>query len=205
LLENLQRTDEWQAWVAERSKNDQILPQYRAEALVGLAAKQNTCANDITDTDQTKKTVTKEGKQVFEFVKPQNDADYQQLKQCVEQGNGIIDQALALEPAEVKNAVNLDVKPLTDQQLNEKLDLLRVFESARSYKASLLVQAMRLAEMEGRTADRDRLKSEADAARENFLALSNKTKEIQNEIDARAAAKEAAANPANSNANSQAK
>ena len=41
LLENLQRTDEWQAWVTERSKNDQILPQYRAEALVGLDAKQN--------------------------------------------------------------------------------------------------------------------------------------------------------------------
>src|SRR6185369_16809197 len=99
LLENLQRTDEWQAWVTERSKNDQILPQYRAEALVGLAAKQNTCANDITDTDQTKKTVTKDGKQVFEFVKPQNDADLQQLKQCVEQGNALIDQALALEPA----------------------------------------------------------------------------------------------------------
>ena len=207
LLENLQRTDEWQAWVTERSKNEQILPQYRAEALVALAAKQNTCANDITDTDQTKKTVTKEGKQVFEFVKPQNDADFQQLKQCVDQGNALIDQALALEPAEVKNAVNLDVKPLTDQQLSEKLDLLRVFESARSYKASLLVQAMRLAEMEGRTADRDRLKGEADAARENFLTLSNKTKEIQNEIDARAAAKEAAANPANANANanSQAK
>jgi hypothetical protein len=207
LLENLQRTDEWQAWVTERSKNDQILPQYRAEALVGLAAKQNTCANDITDTDQTKKTITKEGKQVFEFVKPQNDADYQQLKQCIDQGNALIDQALALEPADVKNAANLDVKPLSDQQLSEKLDLLRVFESARSYKASLLVQAMRLADMEGRTQDRDRLKAEADAARERFLELSNVTKAIQNEIDARNAAKDAAANPegGNSNANSQAK
>jgi len=201
LLENLQRTDEWQAWVNERAKNDQILPQYRAEALVSLAAKQNTCANDITDTEQTKKTVTKDGKQVFQFVKPANDADYQQLKQCAEQGNNLIDQALALEPAEVKSSANLDVKPLTDQQLKDKLDLLRVFESARSYKASLLVQSMRLAEMEGRTADRDRLKTESDAAREDFLALSNKTKEIQNEIDARNAAKEAAAN-ANANANS---
>ena len=207
LLENLQRTDEWQAWVVERSKNEQILPQYRAEALVGLAAKQNTCANDITDTDQTKKTVTKDGKQIFEFVKPQNEADYQQLKQCIDQGNALIDQALALEPADVKNAASLDVKPMSDQQLNEKLDVLRVFESARSYNASLLVQAMRLAEMEGRTQDRDRLKTEADAARERFLELSNVTKAIQNEIDARNAAKEAAANPesGNSNANSQAK
>ena len=69
---------------------------------------------------------------------------------------------------------------------------LRVFESARSYKASLLVHAMRLAEMEGRTADRDRFKSEADAAKQASVDLSDVVKKIQTEIDARAAAKEAA-------------
>ncbi|MFN6964085.1 MAG: hypothetical protein ACK4S4_10010 [Pyrinomonadaceae bacterium] len=196
LLENLQRTDEWQNWVTERSKNDQIEPQHRAEALVSLSAKQNTCANDITDTEQTKKTITKDGKQIFQFVKPANEADYQQLKQCVEQGNSLIDQALSLEPDRVKTAKNIDVKGLSDDELRKTLDLLRVFESARSYKASLLVQAMRLAEMEGRIPDRDRLKTESETAKAAFLELSEKTKEIQNEIDARAAAKEAEQNPA---------
>ena len=35
--------------------------EQRAEALTSLAAKKNTCANDITDTEQTKKTITKDG------------------------------------------------------------------------------------------------------------------------------------------------
>ena len=65
--------------------------------------------------------------------------------------------------------------------------MLKVFESARSYNASLKVQAMRLAEMEGRTADRDRLKAEADEAKAQFTELSEVNRAIQNEIDARKA------------------
>jgi hypothetical protein len=89
---------------------------------------------------------------------------------------------------------------LTDQQLKENLELFKVFESARSYKASLDAQAMRLADMEGRTADRDALKAQADAGRARFLELSTVDKAIQDEMDARRAAEEEAAN-ANANAN----
>ena len=42
LYENLQKTDDWQKWVTDRSTNTSIQPQYRAEALTALAAKQNT-------------------------------------------------------------------------------------------------------------------------------------------------------------------
>jgi len=170
LLENQQKGDEWLNWVTERSKNEQIKPENRAEALVSLAAKKNTCAGDIDDTDKTKKTVTKDGKQVFQYVKPENPDDLNTLRQCVNDGMALVDQALALEgPAGIDNAKNIDVKKASDEELKKKGDLLRVFESARSYKASLLVHAMRLAEMEGRTADRDRFKAEADAAKQSFV------------------------------------
>ena len=202
LLENQQKGDEWLNWVTERSKNEQIKPENRAEALVSLAAKKNTCAGDIDDTDKTKKTVTKDGKQVFQYVKPENPEDLNTLRQCVNDGMALVDQALALEgPAGIDNAKNIDVKKASDEELKKKGDLLRVFESARSYKASLLVHAMRLAEMEGRTADRDRFKSEADAAKQSFVDLSDVVKNIQTEVDARTAAKEAAES-ANANANS---
>src|SRR5437762_2983716 len=172
LLENLHRNDEWLTWVTERAKNEQILPQNRAEALISLAAKKNTCANDITDTDKTKKTVTVAGKQVFQFTKPANPQDFETLKGCVSEGMTLIDQAMALEPDRVKQAKSLDIKSLTDEQLRDNLELFRIFESGRSYKASLLIQQMRAAEMDGRTADRDRLKSEADVVRNSFLELS---------------------------------
>jgi len=201
LLENLQKNDEWLTWVTERANNQNIKPENRAEALVSLAAKKNTCANDITDNDKTKKTVTQNGKQVFQFVKPENPEDLNTLRGCINDGMNFVDQALALEgPANVESLKNIDVKSATDAELAKRAELLRVFESARSYKASLLIQEMRLAEMEGRTADRDKLKAEADAAKNHFLELSDVTKSIQDEIDARNAAKEAAES-ANANAN----
>ena len=205
LYENLGMTDDWQKWVTARSNDQSIEPQYRAEALTSLAAKQNTCANDITDTEQTKKTITVAGKKEYQFVKPANPDDFTKLTTCVDTGMKLVDQALALETDQVKNAKNLDVKGLTDEQLKTNGDMLRVFESARSYKASLTIQAMRIAEMESRTADRDRLKSEAEAARQSFLDLSDVVKKIQDEVDARAAAKEAANNPAAANANANKK
>lgn len=200
LLDNLQRGDEWNQWVTERSNAADIEPQNRAEALTSLAARKNTCANEVTDTEQTKKTVKKDGKDVFQWVKPENPADLETLRACVTDGLKLIDQAVALEPQEVKNAASLDIKSLTDQQLKQKLDLFKVFESARSYKASLDAQAMRLADMEGRTADRDNLKAQADAGREKFLELSKIDKAIQDEMDARRAAEEQAEN-ANAAAN----
>ena len=207
LYENLQQTDKWLDWVTKRSANTSIPPEQRAEALTSLAAKKNSCANDITDTEQTKKTITKDGKQAFQFVKPAKPEDFETLKQCVAEGNQLTAQAIALETPEVKNAKSLDIKSLTDAQLKEKQDLLKVFESARSYRASLMIQDMRLAEMDGRTPDRDRLKTESEAARAGFLEISDVVKKIQAEIDARVAAAEAAAtgdrgnkNAANANA-----
>jgi len=201
LLENLQRTDEWQAWVTARANDQSIKPENRAEALVSLAAKKNTCANDITDTDKTKKTITQGGKQVFQFIKPESPEELTSLQGCVNDGMNFIDQALAQEgPAGVAEAKTINVKSATDEELRKRQDLLRVFESARSYKASLLIQSMRLAEMEGRTADRDKFKTDAETAKNNFLDLSTVVKDIQGEIDERTAAREAAENE-NSNAN----
>ncbi len=200
LLDNLQKPTEWQQWVTDRSNSTDIEPQNRAEALTSLASRKNTCANEVTDTEQTKKTVKKDGKDVFQWVKPENPAELETLRGCVADGLKLIDQAVALEPDAVKNATTLNIKSLTDQQLKQNLDLLKVFESARSYKASLDAQAMRLADMEGRTADRDALKTQADAGREKFLELSKVDKAIQDEMDARRAAEEEAAN-ANANAN----
>lgn len=199
LYENLQQNDKWLDWVTKRSTNTSIPPEQRAEALTSLAAKKNSCANDITDTEATKKTVTKDGKQAFQFVKPANPEDFETLKRCIDEGTQLIDQAIALETPEVKNAGSFDIKGSTDADLVKRMDLLKVFESARSYKASLLIQAMRLAEMDGRTADHDRLKAESDAARKSFLELSDVVKKIQAEIDERKAVAEAAATGGNRN------
>jgi hypothetical protein len=198
LYENLNKQDEWRQWVTNRANAADIKPEYRAEALTSLAAKQNTCANEVSDTPETKKTVQRDGKDVFQFSKPANEADFQRMKGCVEEGMRLIDQAAALEPDTVKNAGSLNPKSMTDEQLKTTIDTLKPYESVRSYRASLIIQASRLAEMEGRNDDRDRLKAEADKAKADFTALSDAVKNLQNEIDARKAAAEEAEN-ANAN------
>jgi len=200
LYENLQRPDDWRQWVTERSNAGDIKPEYRGEALTSLAAKQNTCAAEVSDTPETKKTVSKDGKDVFQFTKPADQAEFQRMKGCVEEGTRLIEQASALEPDQVKNAGSLNPKSMTDEQLKTTLDSLKPFESVRSYRASLIIQASRLAEMEGRNEDRDRLKADADNAKADFTALSEATKNLQNEIEARAAVAAKAENANASNA-----
>jgi tetratricopeptide (TPR) repeat protein len=171
LYENLNKDDEWLKWVTERANNEQIPNEQRSEAFTSLAAKKNTCANDISDTEATKKTVTKDGKQVFEFVKPANPADLQALQQCSTEG---------LELA--KKAVELDQNS----------------DSAYSYLTSLLIQNMRLAEMEGRKEDEAKFKAESDTAKEKFTVLADaRRQKEQAEAERKKAEEEAAAAAAN--------
>src|SRR5258706_11690319 len=108
LYENLQMSDQWLDWVTKRANDKSIPPEQQAEALTALAAKKNTCANDISDTEQTKKTITKDGKQTYQFIKPANQNDYTTLVKCVQEGTDLINQAVALETDQVRNASKLD-------------------------------------------------------------------------------------------------
>ncbi len=201
LLDTLDQKDEARQWQLQIADDASMPITARARALSSLASKANSCANDISDTEATKKTVKKDGKDVFQFVKPANADDFTKLKQCVEEGQKYVDQALALEPPEVKNAASLDLKSLNDIQLAIDSEIFKVFESVRSYKAALTNQAMRIAEMDGNTAERDRLKDASDAAKNAFSSLSDVVKSITAEQDARAAAKEEAEKGAAANAN----
>jgi len=167
-----------------------------------MAAKSNTCANDITDTEATKKQVTENGKDVFHYVKPANAADIDTLKKCIQEGTDAADKAMALEPQSIKSAgKSFDVKGATDEALRLYQEMIKPFESSRSYKAAMTVQSMRLAEMEGRKEDADRLKAESEQLRQSYNELGDLDKKIQQEMDDRAAAKEAAEQNARSNSN----
>lgn len=199
LYESLEKMDDWKKWVTDRSERTDIPNEQRAEAYTSLAAKENTCANDITEDPAVKKTVQKDGKAVFTFSKPAKPEDLEKLKGCIQRGTDLIAKALALETDKVTSAKNINVKSLSDKELKETNDMIKPFESARSYNTSLLVQSMRLAEIEGRTADKDKFKTDADAARERFKEIGNVTKAIKDEQEERA--KIAAGEDANSNAN----
>jgi tetratricopeptide (TPR) repeat protein len=69
LLETLDKKDESLQWITDRANNSSVDPQYRAEAYTSLAARQYSCANDISDVDPVKKTVKKRRKGRFSIYK----------------------------------------------------------------------------------------------------------------------------------------
>jgi len=167
LLENLNRDDEWLKWVTDRTNNEKVPPIQRAEALTKLAAKKYSCANEISDVEPVKKTVTKDGKPAFVFSKPQSNEDFEKLKQCTAEGTELVNRA-------------------------EKLDTNS--DAVWSYKANMLVQQMRLAEMEGKNAEKESLKTEADKAKDRFTALATEKKAKEDAIAAEQKKKDEAAN-----------
>lgn len=167
LLENLGKQDEWLQWVTDRTKSEQVPPEQRAEALTSLAAKQYSCANDISDVEPVKKTVVKAGTPEYQFTKPQDPKDFEQLKQCTDKGLELITEAVKLDP-------NSD--------------------SVWSYNANLIVQKGRVAEMEGNSAEQEKLKGEAQKAKDRFSELAAIKKQKEDEEIAKKAEEAAAAN-----------
>lgn len=204
LLDSLSEADKAVEFQTEVSNNIQFPETARARALVSLGLKYNTCANLITDTEKTKKTVKKDGKDVFQFVKPEKPEDLVKLRECVADGRKFFDQTIGLENDAVKNAPSTDVKTLNDDQFKIFEELITPFDSARSYRASIAVQASRLAEMEG-SPEYASLKAEADRRRAQADELKKVTKNIASEKEARLAAEQEAANANKANANSSGK
>lgn len=192
LYDNTQQTDKWSEWQTKVANSEEYPAEVRANALSSLASKQYTCANEISDVDPVKKTVNKGGKAEFQFTKPAKQEDYDKLKGCIETGTKLIDQALAFQSDKTNALKGQDVKSMNDVQLKITDKMAAPFESVNSYKASLLIQSARLAEMDGRTADKDNFKKQADEAKAKFLELSEVRKNVKDEQEARAKAKEEA-------------
>jgi TonB family protein len=103
--------------------NDFSLPNgRRAEAFTILASKRWQCSHDITEQKENKATVQNPDKTLVQYKMPADQGDFLRARQCVSEGLQLAEQAVALSP---KNP------------------------NARSYRANLLREAAKLAEMEG--------------------------------------------------------
>jgi len=167
LLENLNRNDEWLQWVTQRANNEQVPAEQRAEALTKLAAKKYSCANEISDQEPVKKTVKKDGKDVFQFTKPEDPAAFETFRKCVQEGVELANRA---------------------EKLNTNSD------AVWSYKANMLAQQMRLAEMDGNTQLKDSIKVDADLAKERFTELAKLRRDKEEAAEREKKAQEEAAN-----------
>jgi TonB family protein len=105
-----------------RANDFSLANDKRAEAFVILASRQWQCSYDVTEQKENKATENKPDKVVIKHKMPADQGDFIRARQCVTEGLQLAEQAVALSP---KNP------------------------NALSYKANLLREAAKLAEMEG--------------------------------------------------------
>jgi tetratricopeptide (TPR) repeat protein len=144
------------SWISSRALDSSVPPDKRAEAYIVLASKDWDCSFKITElpSNQTK-TMSATNKVTITYKKPANQKDFDTAQQCVKRG---------LE--EVENAIKLDPNS----------------EPAWSYKTNLLIEAVRLAQMEGKTdqvAQLEKQREEAQKRTTELNQINQKKKEAE--------------------------
>jgi hypothetical protein len=132
-------------------------PEARAQALIILASKQWQCSNDITERKENQTKEDKGDKILIHYKKPADQADFDKARQCADEGMKLAEQSVSLSP---NNA------------------------SAWTYKANLLHEKAKLAEMSGDA------QAKADFEKQYEAALAEQkrlTAEEANKKDAEAA------------------
>src|SRR5215217_10687 len=124
LYDSIKEHDKLRQWIAARATSESTEPEKRAEAYIVLASKDWDCAFKITELP-TNKTTTIDptsNKATVSYKKPKDQKDFDQAQMCVKQGL-----------SEAENAIKFDPNN----------------ESAWSYKTNPLLEAAKLAEMDG--------------------------------------------------------
>lgn len=147
LLGAIKDEQQQRAWISQRAGDSSADPDKRSEAYIVLASKDWHCSNEITDLPTNKITTVDPttNKATISYKKPKEEKDFQAAKMCVTRG---------LE--EIENAIKLDPNS----------------ESAWSYKTNLLLEASKLAEMDGKMDQKAQLEKQEEAAQKRTDELS---------------------------------
>jgi len=139
--------DKLRQWITARAANEQTEPEKRAEAYVVLASKDWDCSFKMTELPTNKVTTIDPttNKATVSYKKPKEQKDFDAAQMCVKQGL-----------AEAENAIKFDPNN----------------ESAWSYKTNLLLEASKLAEMDGKTDAKAEYQKQYEAALKRTTELS---------------------------------
>ncbi|HEU4836712.1 MAG TPA: hypothetical protein VFS90_19925 [Pyrinomonadaceae bacterium] len=161
LYEATKQDDKLRQWISSRAADGAAPGEKRAEAYVVLASKDWDCSFKITELP-TNKTTTLDpsnNKATVSYKKPKDQKDFDQAQMCVKQGL-----------VEAENAIKFDPNN----------------ESAWSYKTNLLLEASKLAEMDGKPDQKAQYQKDYEAAlkRTTELSVANQKRKEEQEKQA---------------------
>ena len=149
-------------WITARATNGEVDGPKRAEAYVVLASKDWDCSFKITELP-TNKTTTIDptnNRATISYKKPKEQKDFDQAQMCVKTGL-----------AEAENAIKFDSGS----------------EAAWSYKTNLLLEAAKLAEMDGQAEQKAQYQKDYEAALKRTTELSAANQKKKEEEEAKQA------------------
>ena len=143
----IKEDDKLRGWITQRATSDATEPTKRSEAYVVLASKDWDCSFKVTELPTHKITTVdpSSSKATVSYKKPSDQKEFDSAKKCVTQGL-----------AEAENAIKYDPNN----------------ESAWSYKTNLLLEASKLAEMDGQAEQKAQYQKEYEAALKRTTELS---------------------------------
>jgi len=147
LYEATKQDDKLRQWITTRATSDSVAAEKRAEAYVVLASKDWDCSFKITELPTNKTTTIdpSNNKATVSYKKPKDQKDFDSAQMCVKQGL-----------VEAENAIKFDPNN----------------ESAWSYKTNLLLEASKLAEMDGKADQKAQYQKDYEAALKRTTELS---------------------------------
>src|SRR5215216_3266433 len=154
----IKEDDKLKQWISSRAASETTEPEKRAEAYVVLASKHWDCSFKITELPTNKVTTIDptNNKATVSYKKPKDQKEFDQAQMCVRQGL-----------TEAENAIKFDPNN----------------ESAWSYKTNLLLEASKLAEMDGKPEQKAQYQKEYEAAikRTTELSVANQKRKEEQE------------------------
>ncbi|MDX6405846.1 MAG: hypothetical protein QOH70_3301 [Blastocatellia bacterium] len=147
-------------WILKRATDSSMSNEKRAEAYAILAGKDWDCSFRITELPDVKVTTNESGKPSVVYKKPKDQKDFDNAQKCVVRG---------LEEAET--AIKFDPNN----------------ESAWSYKTNLLLEAAKLAEMDGKADQKAQYQKQAEVAAKRATALSEERRKKEEAAEQSAA------------------
>ena len=150
-------------WITTRAVNESAEPEKRAKAYIVLASKDWDCSFKITELPNNKITTIdpSNNKATVSYKKPTDTKEFDNARMCVKQGL-----------TEVENAIKFDPNN----------------ESAWSYKTNLLLEAAKLAEMDGKSDEKAEFQKQYEAALKRTTELSVANQKRKEEAEAQKAA-----------------
>ena len=131
-------------WIMKRANDASVSNEKRADAYAILSGKDWDCSFKVTELPDVKQTSAEGGSAKVTYKKPKEQKDFDKIQRCVVQG---------LQEAET--AIKFDANN----------------ESAWSYKTNLLLEAYKIADMNGEADKKVQFQKQADVAQKRATAL----------------------------------